>query len=97
MIRTWSHSVRARAGSVLGTLGDPRDLEEMVPGCLVDGHLRWEKVTSMAHPARLCLVSDIGKYPVTNAQYARFVEATRGSPVSLAGRWKPPKEPITIP
>ena len=74
---------RAEVGSVLSTLGDLRDLDEMVPvssstflmgsdktkdGLAFSYEIPQHTVTLAAY----C----IGKYPVTNGQYAAFVVAT---------------------
>lgn len=69
--------LRARAGSALGGLGDPRNLDEMVlvPAgpFTIGGKENYEggKVNQITLPA-----FRIGKYPVTNLQYAAFVTAT---------------------
>lgn len=61
---------RVAAGSDLGRIGDPRNLDEMVyvpAGRFQMGDdLRWEETGAYR----------IGKYPVTVAQYRRFCEAT---------------------
>lgn len=69
--------LRARAGSALGGLGDPRDLEEMVlvpAGAFTmggDGEYDGKPI----HQVKLSAFW-IGKYPVTNGRYAAFVAAT---------------------
>jgi formylglycine-generating enzyme required for sulfatase activity len=72
---------RAAAGRVLARLGDPRDLDEVVfvPGGpfsmgSAEGDADADDDERPQHPVE---VADfcIGKYPVTNGQYARFVEA----------------------
>jgi formylglycine-generating enzyme required for sulfatase activity len=90
---------RARAGSVLGAIGDPRDLDEMVPvpaGEFLMGSdkSRDKDAYDDELPQHSLFVDSfrISKYPVTNGQYARFVAAT-GHPAP--GHWKattPPPE-----
>jgi len=90
---------RARAGSVLGAIGDPRDLEEMVSvpaGEFLMGSDKNRDADAYddEKPQHSLFVDSfrISKYPVTNGQYARFVAAT-GHPVP--GHWKgttPPPE-----
>ncbi|MBI3946953.1 MAG: SUMF1/EgtB/PvdO family nonheme iron enzyme [Armatimonadetes bacterium] len=82
-------AARARAGSALGAVGDPRDFDAAwvkVPGgrfTLGEG--------SDAH--EVCLDTFwIGKYPVTNAQYERFVrERGRPAPEHWPGGRVPPE------
>jgi len=81
--RGWLPPVdRALAGQALAALGDPRDLEELVEvlagpflmGSRDDDRMardREKPQHEVALPA-----FKIGKYPVTNAQYLRFVQAT---------------------
>jgi formylglycine-generating enzyme required for sulfatase activity len=62
---------RVDAGNALAVLGDPRDFDEMVDvpaGEFLYGDEKKKK--RIAKPFR------IGKYPVTNAQYKKFVDAT---------------------
>ncbi|HET91868.1 MAG TPA: NACHT domain-containing protein [Chloroflexi bacterium] len=72
---------RAAAGRVLAHLGDPRDLDELVfvPGgpFLMGSREGDEGADDDEYPQHTVEVADfwIGKYPVTNGQYARFVEA----------------------
>jgi len=72
---------RAAAGRVLGQLGDPRDLDEMVfvpGGPFTMGSSRRDKEAhGEERPQHTVEVADfwIGRYPVTNGQYRRFVEA----------------------
>jgi formylglycine-generating enzyme required for sulfatase activity len=72
---------RAGAGRVLARLGDPRDLDAVVfvPGgpFLMGSGGKDEQAYDDEHPQHTVEVADfsIGKYPVTNAQYAQFVEA----------------------
>jgi formylglycine-generating enzyme required for sulfatase activity len=72
---------RAAAGRVLGQLGDPRDLDEVVfvPGgpFIMGSSKRDKEAASDERPQHTIEVADfwIGKYPVTNGQYRRFVEA----------------------
>jgi formylglycine-generating enzyme required for sulfatase activity len=94
---------RAAAGRVLGQLGDPRDLDEVVfvPGgpFLMGSKEGSEGAYDDEYPQHTVEVADfcIGRYPVTNGQYARFVEA-RGYDErrywSAAGwAWREGKEP----
>ncbi len=66
---------RLSAASALGYLGDPRDFDEMVevPG---GAFLRGEERTSA-----MVMSFRIARYPVTNAQYARFLAANPHYPV----------------
>jgi formylglycine-generating enzyme required for sulfatase activity len=72
---------RAAAGRVLGLLGDPRDLDELgfVPGgpFLMGSGDNDKEAYDDEKPQHTVEVDDfsIGKYPVTNKQYARFIEA----------------------
>jgi formylglycine-generating enzyme required for sulfatase activity len=68
---------RAQAGAALAVLGDEREFDELVtipagPFWLGDDGDEW------ARPQHQVALPEykIGKYPVTNAQYRRFVEAT---------------------
>ncbi len=77
---------RARAGRVLAAWGDPRDLEAMaaVPGgTFVMGSSTHPNST----PPHAVEVADfrIGLYPVTNARYRAFVEATGRHWASIDG------------
>jgi len=73
---------RAAAGRVLARLGDPRDLEELVfvPGgpFLMGSGDDDEEAYDDEKPQHAVQVADfcIGRYPVTNGQYARFVQAS---------------------
>ncbi len=90
---------RAEAGSALAVLGDPRDLDEMAPvpaGPFLMGSdmtvdkLAYEDETPQ-HPITLPAFR-IGKYPVTNGQYAAFVAATgREAPPHWRGNQPPPE------
>ncbi len=75
--RGWLPPVdRALAGELLAALDDPRDLDEMIT---IDAEefLMGSDEDSDAKPHRVHLSTyRIGKYPVTNAQYLEFVEAT---------------------
>jgi formylglycine-generating enzyme required for sulfatase activity len=62
---------RVSAGNALAYLGDPRDFDEMVevPG--------GEFLYGDDKEKRTVQTFRIGKYPVTNAQYKKFVDATK--------------------
>jgi len=79
-------SVRLAAGGSLAYLRDPRDLEAMVE--VPAGQFAYG---SGAEQKNLPLESfKIGKYPVTNAQYQRFVDATgRAAPSHWEGKQLP--------
>jgi len=66
---------RLSAATALGYLGDPRDFDEMVevPG---GSFLRGEE-----REPTMVMAFRIGRYPVTNAQYARFLAANPHYPV----------------
>jgi formylglycine-generating enzyme required for sulfatase activity len=85
--------MRARAGSLLGALGDPRDLDEMVPvpgGVFIMGDER----NGDERPSHTVHVDGfrIGKYPVTNQQYAKFVAATDHGPPQHWRAKTPPRD-----
>lgn len=78
-------SERLSAGTALGHLGDPRDLDALVeiPG---GPFLRGEQ----KEPA-MAMAFRIGRYPVTNGQYARFLAANPLYPVPhLDEEWAQP-------
>ncbi|SFV27149.1 iron(II)-dependent oxidoreductase [Devosia crocina] len=76
---------RNRAAQILSVRGDPRDLEAL---CLIPGG-RFT-MGSTTHPNSTPVhhvqvdTFSIGRYPVTNGQYARFVAATERTWVSPA-------------
>ena len=77
----WSRGA-GQAGNVLSELGDPRDLDVMVPVPAGEFLMGSTDADSDADddekPQHRVMVADfrMGRYPVTNAQYARFVAAT---------------------
>jgi formylglycine-generating enzyme required for sulfatase activity len=82
---------RVQAGEALAVLGDERDFGELVnvPG---GAFLMGDDRDSDASPQHELILSGfkIGRYPVTNNQYRRFVEATgRAWP---SGEWQLPKK-----
>ena len=88
---------RADAGSVLSILGDPRDFDEMVEvpageftmGSAEDD--RWAEDGEKPQHEIFVDAFRISKYPVTNAQYAEFVKATkRNPPEHWPGQEPPP-------
>ncbi|MEP7199466.1 MAG: SUMF1/EgtB/PvdO family nonheme iron enzyme, partial [Chloroflexota bacterium] len=65
-------TTRVAAGNALAYLGDPREFDEMAPvpaGKFLYGENH--EIRNIARPFH------IGKYPVTNQQYKRFVDATK--------------------
>lgn len=89
---------RLGAGNALSILGDDRDFAEMLPvpaGPFTMGSGEddaaaqdWEKPQHTLHVAAF----RIGKYPVTNTQYAQFVAAAgRPSPPHWRGQEPPPE------
>lgn len=83
---------RLSAATALGYLGDPRNLDEMVEipgGSFLFGEDR--RVT-------MTMAFRIGRYPVTNAQYARFLTANPQYPVPYVDEeWARPYnwDPVT--
>lgn len=70
-------NIRQTAGTILSALGDPRNLDEMVPIPAGEFEMGGELYDSEKPRHKLTLPDfRISKYPVTNAQYARFVAAT---------------------
>ena len=70
-------AIRAAAGQALALLGDPRNFDELV--VVPSGpFLMGDDADSSARPQHEVMLPayQIGIYPVTNAQYLRFVEAT---------------------
>jgi len=92
---------RAQAGRILGTLGDPRDLEELVtiPGgsFQMGSDEEADSLWRSARPRHEVYIPTfrIGKYPVTVGQWKRFVESCRhaASPDSLRD---PDNHPVTV-
>jgi len=81
--RGWLPPVdRALAGQALAVLGDPRDLDELVEvpagPFLMGSRDDDERASDDEKPQHEVTLPafKIGRYPVTNAQYLRFVEAT---------------------
>lgn len=88
-----SPEMRNRAGSTLGSLGDFRDLEERIrvsagPFLMGSDNYQDEQPQHQVH------LSDflIGRYPVTNMQYARFVIETGHLPPQYWHGNTPPPE-----
>jgi len=84
---------RADAGSVLSVLGDPRNFDEMV-AVPAGGFLMGSNDYDQEKPPHNVFVEAfrISKYPVTNAQYAQFVQATnREPPKHWRGNTPPPE------
>ncbi|MGB9775431.1 MAG: SUMF1/EgtB/PvdO family nonheme iron enzyme [Anaerolineae bacterium] len=85
-------SERLSAATALGYLGDPRNLDEMVEvpgGSFLFGEERRPVMT---------MTFRIGRYPVTNAQYARFLQANPRYPVPYVDEeWARPYnwDPVT--
>ncbi len=76
---------RISAGTALAYLGDPRDFDQMmdIPGGEFKQGPAGEPVYVMAYR--------IGRYPVTNAQYARFLDENPGHPPPyLNEKWAKP-------
>lgn len=87
-----SVTARLSAATALGYLGDPRNLDEMVD---VSGgpFLRQEERRSV-----MTMAFRIGRYPVTNARYARFLAANPWYPVPYVDEeWARPYnwDPVT--
>jgi len=83
LARGWLPPVdRVLAGEALSALGDPRDLDELVEvpagPFLIGSRDDDERASDDEKPQHEVTlpVFKIGRYPVTNAQYLRFVEAT---------------------
>jgi formylglycine-generating enzyme required for sulfatase activity len=74
---------RADAGIVLSRLGDPRDLEELVPvpaGPFIMGADDLGDDSKPKHPVTLDHDFRIGKYPVTVGLWRRYCDATHYTP-----------------
>jgi len=101
---------RADAGSFLGVMGWPDDLDAMIfipEGEFIMGSSEdeverlktqnsvsaWEKYLDSETPRRSVFATDfsIGKYPVTNRQYAEFIASTDHEPPD---HWKGKKSPV---
>lgn len=85
--------IRSRAGSILGALGDPRDLEQMVfvpGGKFMMGSCRYEDEQPQ-HEVEIAAFR-IAKHLVTNQLYARFVAATGHKPPLHWDSKVPPRE-----
>ena len=71
-------AARIAAGQALAILGDPRDFDELITipaGPFLMGDDEDDFAASPQHELTLPAFK-IGRYPVTNAQYLRFIEAT---------------------
>jgi len=70
-------NVRYQAGCVLSAIGDPRDFDEMILIPAGEFGMGSEKGGENEKPVHRLHLDDyeISKYPVTNAQYHRFVQA----------------------
>jgi formylglycine-generating enzyme required for sulfatase activity len=80
---------RALAGEALAVLGDNRDFDELVtipPGPFLMGVGRSRYDEEIPRHEVILPEFKIGKYPVTNAQYRRFIEATGQEWYSDEGR-----------
>ncbi|WP_137181608.1 SUMF1/EgtB/PvdO family nonheme iron enzyme [Roseomonas sp. AR75] len=78
---------RIRAGRHLARLGDPRDLAELVAVPGGDYAMGSALHPNSAPPHRVTLAPfRIARFPVTNALYARFVDATGRAWTSADGR-----------
>ena len=89
---------RAEAGSILSALGDPRDLDELVPVPGGEFEMGGDRYND-EKPRHKVIVADfrISKYPVTNGQYARFVAATSHPPPRHSPGRTPPPDLLTHP
>jgi formylglycine-generating enzyme required for sulfatase activity len=82
--KTHRAPTRVSAGNALAYLGDPRDFAEMVEVNVTEFLYGDEKKKRPIKPFR------IGKYPVTNAQYKRFVDATSREVPFVEEDWAKP-------
>jgi formylglycine-generating enzyme required for sulfatase activity len=75
-------SIRYRCGCTLSAIGDPRTLDELVTIPAGEFFMGSESGASREQPLHKVYLNAyaIGKYPVTNAQYQRFVAATGRPP-----------------
>ncbi len=89
---------RADAGSVLSTLGDPRDFDDLVTvlaGEFTMGSTdedKWARDSEKPQHKVSVDAFRISKYPVTNAQYARFVKDKNYQPPKHWRGDEPPPE-----
>jgi formylglycine-generating enzyme required for sulfatase activity len=74
--------VRLEVGRVLGCIGDPRNLDQMV--AIQTGRFPYSERNKDCDIEQTYL---IGKYLVTNAQYKRFVDATNYSVPYMDDTW----------
>ena len=84
MLEAAEANTRYICGCTLSAIGDPRDLDEtvMIPaGEFIMGSEEYNSEKPM-HQMNIEQPYAIGKYPVTNAQYQRFVEASGHAPPS---------------
>lgn len=73
--------VRFQSGCILSGIGDPREIDEMIPILAGEFIMGSDKYNDEKPLHRIHLDGyQIGKYPVTNAQYHKFVIETEHQP-----------------